>query len=119
MLTGIDDPQEACQALQQKAEVVALKMGAEGCRIYSDEGEVLIPPFPIERVAEKVDPTGAGDCFDAGFTTSYVSGRPILECGRIGNTVGAFAITKLGPMEGSPFAKDIEAVQKQMEWSWT
>ncbi len=118
MLTGIGDPAKACKALLKDAKVVALKMGSDGCTIYTRDEEVRVPPFPIERVMPKVDPTGAGDCFDAGFTTSYVAGRSILECGRLGNTVGAFAITKLGPMEGSPFLKDIKRVEKQMNWQW-
>ena len=118
MLAGVDDPVEACEALLENAKVVTLKMGSEGCRIYTHDEEVFVPPFPIERLISRVDPTGAGDCFDAGFTTSYVAGRPIVECARMGNTVGAFAITKLGPMEGTPFTSDIERIQKKMGWRW-
>ncbi len=118
MLTGIAEPAKACRALLRDAKVVALKMGSEGCTIFTENQEVRVPPFPIERVMPRVDPTGAGDCFDAGFTTSYVAGRSILECGRLGNTVGAFAVTKLGPMEGAPFLKDIRKVERQMNWRW-
>ncbi len=118
MLAGIDDPQEACRSLLKNAKVVALKMGSEGCRIFSAEGEILVPPFPIERLMDRVDPTGAGDCFDAGFTTSYVDGKSLTKCGRMGNTVGAFAITKMGPMEGSPLLEDISRIEGKMNWKW-
>jgi sugar/nucleoside kinase (ribokinase family) len=118
MLAGIEDPNEACKSLLRDAKVVALKMGSEGCRIFTDDEEVFVPPFPIERLRDRVDPTGAGDCFDAGFTTSYVAGRPIVECARLGNTVGAFAITRLGPMEGAPFSEDIRGMEQELSWSW-
>ena len=118
MLAGIEDPTEACRSLLLNAKVVALKMGSEGCRIFTEDEEVFVPPFPIERLRERVDPTGAGDCFDAGFTTSYVAGRPIVECARLGNTVGAFAITRLGPMEGAPLPGDIRQMEKELGWKW-
>jgi sugar/nucleoside kinase (ribokinase family) len=118
MLAGIDDPTEACRSLLENAKVVTLKMGSEGCRIFTPDEEVFVPPFPIERLRDRVDPTGAGDCFDAGFTTSYVAGKSIVECARIGNTVGAFAITRLGPMEGAPFPADIQKVEEELGWSW-
>lgn len=118
MLAGEDDAETACRALGEKAEIVALKMGSEGCKVFSAAGEVFVPPFPIERLMSRVDPTGAGDCFDAGFTVSYVAGMPVVECARLGNTLGAFAITRLGPMEGAPFRSDIERVEKELDWSW-
>jgi len=118
MLTGVDDPDRACKVLLRKAKVVALKMGAEGCRVYGQGQEIYVPPFPIEKVKRRVDPTGAGDCFDAGFTTSYIAGRPLVECARVGNTVGAFAITKLGPMEGAPLLSEMKTVERNMGWRW-
>jgi len=118
MLAGVKDPDEACRELLGKAKVVALKMGSEGCRVFTQDGEVFVPPFPIERIRDRVDPTGAGDCFDAGFTTSYVAGKPVVDCARLGNTVGAFAITRLGPMEGAPFPDDIHDLERELGWSW-
>ncbi len=119
MLTGIEDSDEACRSLLDRANVVALKLGSDGCRVFGREEEVFVPPFPIERLRERVDPTGAGDCFDAGFTTSFVSGKSLVECGRMGNTVGSFAITKMGPMEGSPSIEEIKNVEKKMDWKWS
>ena len=118
MLTGIDDADEACRALLKNSKVVVLKMGSEGCKVFTNEEEIYVPPFPIERVMERVDPTGAGDCFDAGFTTSYARGSSLIDSARVGNTVGAFAITKLGPMEGAPFPEDIRRVERQIGWNW-
>ncbi len=118
MLTGVADPLEACRSLLRKAKVVALKLGSQGCRVFTHREDIEVPSFPIERVRPRVDPTGAGDCFDAGFTTSYVAGRPIVECARLGNTVGAFAVTKLGPMEGAPFLSEIKRIQNEMGWQW-
>jgi len=118
MLTGVDDADEACRNLLKNSKVVVLKMGSEGCKVFTEDEEIYVPPFPIERVMGRVDPTGAGDCFDAGFTTSYVRGDRLIDCARLGNTVGAFAITKLGPMEGAPFLEDIRKVERQIGWKW-
>jgi sugar/nucleoside kinase (ribokinase family) len=118
MLVGVKNAEDACRALLDKAKVVALKMGSEGCKVFTDEEEIFVPPFPIERLMPRVDPTGAGDCFDAGFTTSYVAGKSLVDSARLANTVGAFAITKLGPMEGAPLPADISRTEKQMDWSW-
>jgi sugar/nucleoside kinase (ribokinase family) len=41
------------------------------------DGEV-----PAFRVRE-VDPTGAGDCFDAGFLCGLLEGRSLQECARL------------------------------------
>ena len=50
---------------------------------------------------EAVDPTGAGDCFDAGFVVGLSEGLTPVECGRLANVCGAAAATVRGPMEGS------------------
>ncbi|MGA2477986.1 MAG: sugar kinase [Spirochaetia bacterium] len=95
---------EACRQLQARGKLVVQKLGKGGCRIYSDQGLIDVPPFEVEEV----DPTGAGDTFCAGFLTGLLKGKPLYECGLIANAAGALSITKWGPMEGAPTMEEVE-----------
>jgi sugar/nucleoside kinase (ribokinase family) len=98
VLTATDTAEDACEALLQRGvETVALKRGEEGCRIITRGGTVDVPGYPVEAV----DPTGAGDCFDAGFVVGLTEGLSMEECGRLANACGSAAATERGPMEGS------------------
>ncbi len=89
---------QACRALLELGpHVVVLKRGAEGCSIYTSEGRTDVPAFAIAPV----DPTGAGDCFDAGFVVGLLEGLPLPEAGRLANAAGALGATRKGPMEGA------------------
>jgi len=57
---------------------------------------------------EAVDPTGAGDCFDAGFVAGLLEGLPLEEVGRLANACGALGATRKGPMEGAFVRKVVE-----------
>lgn len=105
VLTAVPGAADACRALLDRgAEVVALKRGAEGCTVYSSSETVDAPAFPVEAV----DPTGAGDCFDAGFVVGLLEGLPLLEVGRLANACGALGASKKGPMEGASWRAEVE-----------
>ncbi len=93
---GYKDAAEACIAMG--VEIVAIKMGAEGCWIKTASKEVAIKPFSVEVV----DTTGAGDAFNAGFLYGFLSGKDVEECGKIGNYVASLCIQKFGAREGLP-----------------
>jgi len=106
ILTGTSDPQAACQALVGGgAQYVALKRGAAGCTIFTADSIVSISGFSIDVV----DPTGAGDCFDAGFVVGLVEQLPLEEVGRLANACGALATTAKGPMEGAAWRRDVDS----------
>ncbi|MEN6549623.1 MAG: sugar kinase [Armatimonadia bacterium] len=107
VLTGQADAAEACQALlDQGCEVVALKRGAEGCTVYSPAGVIEAPSFSVQAV----DPTGAGDCFDAGFVVGLLEELPLSEVARLANACGALGATRKGPMEGARWRDEVEAL---------
>ena len=98
LLTGAPTAGAACRALLKRGvQVVALKQGAAGCTIYADGKPVPVPGYPVTAV----DPTGAGDCFDAGMVVGLAEGLSLEECGRLANACGAAAASVRGPMEGS------------------
>lgn len=104
ILSGKDDVEEGARVLFKRfpLELVVLKRGSRGCSIISREKKLDVPAF---RVWE-VDPTGAGDCFDAGFLCGQLEGKDLEKSARIAAAVGAINAQVFGPMEGriSPHA---------------
>jgi len=99
MLTGLSDLDQACRALLNFGpEMVVLKRGELGSKLFTVQHEVEVPSIPVMEV----DPTGAGDCFSAGFAVACLENLPSAEAARFANIVGALSVTKLGPMEGAP-----------------
>ncbi|MCY3719770.1 MAG: carbohydrate kinase family protein, partial [Anaerolineaceae bacterium] len=63
----------------------------------------------------EVDATGAGDSFAAALTVALLEGMPLAQAGRFANAVGALAVTRIGPMEGSPTRAEVEAFMRAQE----
>lgn len=98
LITGIDHIQPAVEALfnYPKMEIVALKKGSRGCTVYTRSQKVDCPPY----IVDAVDPTGAGDCFDAAFLCGLLEEKSLLACARMASAAGALNTVRLGPMEG-------------------
>jgi len=92
-------------------KLVVLKKGKKGCTIFLKEDKIDIPAFSIEEI----DPTGAGDCFDAGFLCGLAEGKSLYECGRIASAVGALNTAMFGPMEGKMNKSLIKKMLNQNE----
>ncbi|WP_438316869.1 carbohydrate kinase family protein [Candidatus Caldatribacterium sp. SIUC1] len=106
VLTGEQDPLKAAEkVLSEGPEIVAIKQGKRGSTVVTRKGVYTLPAFPVEEV----DPTGAGDCYCAGFLAALSRGMSVEEAGRFANAVGALAVTRKGPMEGAPTWEDVEA----------
>ena len=97
-LTGAASPKEgAAQLLGEGVDLVALKRGALGSTLYTAPTIMDVPPYQVDEV----DPTGAGDCYDAAFLVGLSEGWSLEKAGLFANAVGALATTRLGPMEGT------------------
>lgn len=109
LLTGVSGAEAACRTLlDQGAELVALKRGGEGCTLLTTDQQIDVPSYQVEVV----DPTGAGDCFDAGVVVGLLEGLPLVEVGRLANACGALGATVKGPMEGAFPRAEVEAFLK-------
>ncbi|MEM3478985.1 MAG: sugar kinase [Candidatus Bathyarchaeia archaeon] len=98
-LTNSHDVDSACSKLLDKGvNIIALKMGRLGSAIYEKGWKKHIPAFTVEEV----DPTGAGDVYDAAFVVGLLRGWSAEKAGYYANAAGALAVTKFGPMEGCP-----------------
>lgn len=79
---------------QSGIEIIVIKKGEKGSEIFSKEKTIKIPALKVKLV----DPTGAGDTYAGAFIASYLSGRPLEECGKIASVTASLKCTKQGPM---------------------
>ncbi len=98
VLTGKETIEAGVKKLfeYEKMEVVALKKGSKGSTIYSRNEKADCPPFCVRQV----DPTGAGDCYDAALLCGLIEGCSLHTAGNMASAAGALNVMKLGPMEG-------------------
>lgn len=102
LLGGEETPERAVTALFSRypMELIVLKRGRKGCTVFHRAGDRVdsfdVPAFRVREV----DPTGAGDCFDAGFLCGLLEGKDPRESARLASAVGALNAQAFGPMEG-------------------
>ena len=110
MVTSSDSIEEALQKAfaNEALQVLVLKRGAAGCTVYTRGEEIIIPSYEVKEV----DPTGAGDCFDAGFLCGLLERRSLLECGQIAAAAGALNTKSFGPMEGDISPETVRDLMK-------
>jgi len=97
-ITGADSVDAALEKAfaNPVLKVVVLKDGGRGCRVITREESFALPVCKVEVL----DSTGAGDSFDAGFLTSYLSGLSLRQCAENASATGALNCAAFGPMEG-------------------
>lgn len=79
-----------------KTEIVALKQGKKGCTVYTKDGKFSLGVYTVKPV----DPTGAGDSFDAAFLCGLLEGKPLVECAKLATAAASLNTAAFGPMEG-------------------
>lgn len=106
LFTGASTEEEGCRRLSEGGKkLVVLKRGVDGSRFFLGNEVIDVPAF----VSTEVDPTGAGDSFAAALLTAFIEGKSIYDAGIFANAVGAFAVSKKGPMEGAPTRAKVDA----------
>ncbi len=83
---------EAALALGAQVNRVVVKRGADGATAFHVGIVRDHPAFAIRTV----DPTGAGDAFDAGFLFGHLAGWPLERCLAWGNACGALTASRPG-----------------------
>jgi ribokinase len=105
-LTGQREPQACAQALLAAGvQVVALKLGQDGCLVYSASGPLRVPGFAVDTL----DSTGAGDAFAAGFIAGFLDGLDWHSVAVLGNALGAMAAAQVGAGTGVTQAREVLA----------
>lgn len=106
VITGLSSLEEISDALLSfGAKVVAIKRGEKGSFIRDRKGSWEVPSFKVKLV----DPTGAGDAFNAGFIFGYLRRWDLHSAAILANSIGALSATKLGA--GSQLPKKIEIIE--------
>lgn len=85
-------------------EGVVVKRGADGVEASCHGVVTQATAWPVSRV---VDTVGAGDGFNAGFIAGMVRSWDFAQALRLGNLVGAYAVTSVGDCDGYPAWRDV------------
>ena len=104
-LTGIDDPIEAGRRLiSMGPEMAIIKMGSEGAVAVTREETIYEPAY----IVSEVDPTGAGDVYDAAFIYGLLKDWSLERTLEFAGAAGAIKVTKFGPMSCPSSTREIE-----------
>ena len=80
------------------SETMVVTMGEKGSIVRTQEGSVVIPVAPPERI---VDPTGVGDAYRAGLIKGMMHGLPWEVAGRMGSLTATYVLETDGPQNHS------------------
>lgn len=89
-----ETPKEAVEAFDRNQTAV-LTDGPNECWVKA-KGEKHARSYPVARVDNIIDPTGAGDFFQAGFLDGALKKEQAQKCVLKGNLAASFVIQQLG-----------------------
>ena len=92
-----------------KLEVIALKNGSKGCKIFTRDEAITFGIYPVEVK----DATGAGDCFDGAFLCGLIDGKSMMDCAKQATAAASLNTAAFGPMEGKINIENVEKMIKE------
>ncbi len=92
-LTGETDPKKAAAVLKKYLKTAVVKLDADGCLIFDGKSYTYVKS--IDEFM-RVDSTGAGDAFFAGFMYGVMKDESIEKCVLYGNITGGKCVTAVG-----------------------
>lgn len=101
--------EKAREFFEYSIDTVVVKRGKNGAVVVEQGNDFDVSPYSIEEV----DPTGAGDSFDAGFVHSLIEGKDLEEATRFANATGALAVTSRGGMAGIKSKEEILSLMER------
>ncbi len=99
VFSGEEEPLNALQYISQMCELSIVKIGTKGALIKRGEETVHVG---IMAAAKRVDTTGAGDFYAAGFLAGMCESLTLRQCG----TIGAITAGKVIEVVGTTFGED-------------
>lgn len=97
--TGEHEPIDALHKIGAMCELAVVKIGMKGALIKRGDEELQVG---IMAAAKRVDTTGAGDFYAAGFLSALCEGLDLRQCG----TLGAITAGKVIEVVGTTFGED-------------
>ena len=112
-ITGLKDIRAAAEAVWSCGpRLVVVKAGPRGCFIF--DGQELLRVKAL-KPAEFVDPTGAGDAFNAGFALGLLRGLKPVQSAELGVAVATLKISRRGA-SNMPTLKELRTFLAQVGW---
>ncbi len=102
--TGEQEPLNALQAISKMASLAVVKIGIKGALIKQGDEVVHVG---IMAAAKRVDTTGAGDFYAAGFMAGLCDRLSLRQCGTIGAITAGKVIEVVGTTFGEEAWQDI------------
>jgi sugar/nucleoside kinase (ribokinase family) len=103
-MTQRESVTEALDSLADTVPVIAVKCGNDGAIVQVGEKRTHIPAVSVQAV----DTIGAGDSFNAGFLSAWLSGYSAEESAAAGNVTGALSTQRSGGTEAFRSVHDRE-----------
>ncbi|HWJ61056.1 MAG TPA: adenosine kinase [Acidimicrobiales bacterium] len=103
-LYGVDSFDEGVDAVRGICDIAAVTCGRNGSVVVTKDEVVEVE---AHQVPKRVDTTGAGDLYAAGFLYGWSQDRPLAECGRLGSIAAAAVIGHIGPRPGMSLAQTV------------
>lgn len=91
-IAGQDDLETAARSLAERVGLVAVKCGARGALLRAGKAQISAASIPVQVV----DTVGAGDSFDAGFISGFLSGWTYDRSLRLAAVCGALSTRAAG-----------------------
>ena len=98
--SGEEDPEKALEFIASRCELAVVKIGTRGALIKEQGAERI--HVGIMAAAKRVDTTGAGDFYAAGFMAGLCQGLDLRQSG----TIGAIAAGKGIEVVGTTFGEE-------------
>jgi sugar/nucleoside kinase (ribokinase family) len=108
-ITKEKDPDKIAEVfMKYGVRNVVIKTGKDGCYIRTANEKLIVPTY---EKAKRVDTTGAGDNFAAGFIYGLTRDLPVRECAADANAAASVSIQYVGARG----AKNLREVEDMME----
>ena len=115
-LTGCTLPEDCARALLASGvQLVALKLGREGCLVAKGDQMEHVPAFAVRTR----DSTGAGDSFAAGLIAGLLGGLDHRSAAVLGNALGAMSAAQVGAGTAFPKAREVLALLREHHYEPT
>lgn len=106
-LYQVESFDDAVAKVRGRCKVACLTRGREGSVVVAGDDVHVIAPH---EVPQRVDTTGAGDLYAAGFLYGYTQGMGLDRCGMLGSVAAAAVIGHTGARPGLSLAQLLHLV---------
>lgn len=106
LLTKTESITEGIESVRNYSNILVIKEGAKGAHLWNKTHQTHNPAFLNKNICDAI---GAGDSFNAGFLSKFLTKDSLENCVTFGNLMGAINTTCYG---GTTAFTSLEAVKK-------